>query len=238
MSGNQTSLRAKKSGNAETIFVIWVGLALLTLIPIMVLLRGAFPLFTVIWLTVPLLIVLHTRDANQAGFRKISWRVFLIATAINLSILLVIAILVEPWSHSYQALVKATITSVRPDITFAWLIRFKGFLAWAGMLLYSGIVTIFGEELFFRGWLLQNLRTRIGKTWAVVIQSVLFTTPQLLAAFLLTPLQGAVYAVIYSLLGIGIIGGWMAARTQSIWPSLASATIWNAIMIAWVSSGG
>jgi len=37
----------------------------------------------------------------------------------------------------------------------------------------------------------------------------------------------------YSWLAVGVIGGW-AARTQSIWPSLASATIWNAIMIVWV----
>ncbi|OGN89700.1 MAG: hypothetical protein A2Y88_01840 [Chloroflexi bacterium RBG_13_48_10] len=74
----------------------------------------------------------------------------------------------------------------------------------------------------------------MNKQLAIVIQAALFTIPQLLAAFLLAPLQGLVYAIMYSFLGIGIIGGWAASRTQSIWPSLASATIWNIILVAWV----
>jgi len=101
-------------------------------------------------------------------------------------------------------------------------------------LLYSGLITIFGEELFFRGWLLQSLQQKMNKTTAIVIQAALFTIPQLLAAVLLPPAQGLIYAFAYSLLGIGIIGGWAAARTQSIWPSLVSASIWNLIMIVWV----
>jgi membrane protease YdiL (CAAX protease family) len=238
MSANQTRFSLRKWGKAETTFAIWAGSAMLTLLPIKIFLQGAFPVFTVIWLTVPLLVVLRTRDANRVGFRTISWRIFLTTAAINLSALLLVAILIEPWSHSYQALVKGVISGTPPDTTFAWLIRFTGFISWSGLLLYSGLVTIFGEELFFRGWLLQILQRRMKKAWAVMIQSTLFTIPQLLAAFLLTPLQGVVYAVIYSFLGIGIIGGWAATRTQSIWPSLASATIWNAIMVVWILSGG
>jgi len=88
--------------------------------------------------------------------------------------------------------------------------------------------------LFFRGWLLGLLHRRMSKSWAVGIQAVLFTLPQLLASFLLTPVQVVIYAVVYSWLAVGVIGGWAAARTQSIWPSLASAVIWNALMVAWV----
>jgi membrane protease YdiL (CAAX protease family) len=74
----------------------------------------------------------------------------------------------------------------------------------------------------------------MNRGWTILIQAALFTLPQLLAALLLSPLQGVVFAVVYSWLGVGVVGGWAAARTQSIWPSLASATLWNMIMIAWV----
>ncbi len=224
----------KRWRKKEIGFLVWAGSALLILIPAMLFLHGSFPLFTVVWLVVPLLVVIRSGDARRVGFRSISWRDFLITTAINLGLFLIVSVLVEPWSHAYSALVKGALSSTPPDTTFAWLVRFKGIAAWAGLLLYSGMVTIFGEELFFRGWLLQTLQLRMSKVWAVLIQAALFTIPQLLAAFLLTPLQGVVYAVIYSWLAVGVIGGWAAARTQSIWPSLASATLWNVIMILWV----
>ncbi len=225
---------AKKWGTGELIAIIWAGLALVQLVPLTKYLHGSFPIFTAIWLIVPLIIVIATADAQRIGFRHISWRLFLITTAANLALFLLVSLLVEPWSHTYQALVKAALTSTTPDTTFAWLVRFNGVMAWGGLLLYSGLVSIFGEELFFRGWLLLDLQRRMHKIWAILIQAALFTLPQLLAAFLLAPIQGAVYAVFYSFLGVGIIGGWAAARTQSIWPSLASAALWNMIMIALV----
>lgn len=100
------------------------------------------------------------------------------------------------------------------------------------MIGFSGLVTIFGEELFFRGWLLQALRQRMNKNLAILVQAVLFTVPQALAGLLLAPVQGVVYVVIYSLVAVGLVGGWAASRTRSIWPSLASATLWNALLIA------
>jgi membrane protease YdiL (CAAX protease family) len=225
---------SKKWGDVEFVLVTWAGLALVLSILATLYLRGSFPIFTFIWLIVPLLSVIRTHDANRVGFSRTSWIKFLSTTAINLTLLLVISLTVEPWSHTYQALVRGAISGTPPDTTFVWLVRFKGVTAWGGLLLYSGLVTIFGEELFFRGWLLQSFQRRMSKTWTIVIQAALFTIPQLLVAFLLTPIQGIVYSVIYSLIGVGIIGGWAAARTQSIWPSLVSATIWNVIMVAWV----
>ena len=223
-----------KWGVTETAVVVWVGLALAVLVPATLFLQGSFPIFTVAWLIVPLLVVVRTRNANRAGFQGIPWRQFLGTTALNLSALLLISALVEPWSHTYRSLVKEAMAGTPPDTTFAWLVRFRGPAAWGSLLLYSGLVTIFAEELFFRGWLLQSLRRRMHKGWAIVIQAALFTLPQLLAALLLSPLQDAVYTVAYSWLAVGVIGGWAAARTQSIWPSLASATLWNMVMIAWI----
>ena len=218
----------------KTIFYLWVGIALAILIPATIFLRGSFPLFTVIWLAVPLLAVTRNADVRRVGFHVISWRLFLSTTAINLAALILISALVEPWSHAYQALVNGAISGTPPDTTFAWLVRYNGPAAWGGLLMYSGLVTIFAEELFFRGWLLQALLRKMKRGWAIIIQAMLFTIPQLLATLMLTPVQGAAYAFFYSWLAVGVVGGWAAWRTQSIWPSLASATIWNVILTAWV----
>ena len=175
--------------------VTWVGLAIVISILTTKVLRGSFPIFTLVWLVVPLLIVIRAHDAHRVGFIRISWRMFLATTAINLALLLLVSLIVEPWSHAYRELVKGAISASPPDTTFAWLVRFTGVPAWGGMLLYSGLVSIFGEELFFRGWLLQSLQRKMNKQVAIVIQSSLFTIPQSLAAFLLTPLQGLAYAI-------------------------------------------
>lgn len=214
----------------ERLSVAWVALALLLLYPASSLLHGAFPVFTLLWLVVPLVVVLRSKDAHQVGIRPIRWSEYAQVSAINLGILLLIALAVEPWSHTYQALISGATSAGQPDTTFAWLVRYDGLLAWGGMLLFSGLVTIFAEELFFRGWLLQLLQRHMGRTWAVVLQALLFTVPQGIAAFLLLPVQGVLYAVVYSWLGIGVVGGWAAARTQSIWPSLTAAVLFNFIL--------
>ncbi len=217
----------------ETLFLLWTGLALAALVPFTIFLRAAFPILTVIWLIVPLVVVLITRDSSRAGFRAIPWKTFLVTAAINLVLLLLIAALVEPWSRAYRSLIQAALVSSPPDSTFAWLVRFTGVKAWAGLLLYSSLVTLYAEELFFRGWLLQALLRRMSKMWAILLQAALFTLPQLLAAFLLPPLQGVIYAVVYSFVSIGVVGGWAAARTGTIWPSLAAATVSNALFVFW-----
>jgi membrane protease YdiL (CAAX protease family) len=114
------------------------------------------------------------------------------------------------------------------------MVRFPKIPAFGAMTLYSGLVTLFGEELFFRGWLLQLLQKRVGTLWAVALQALLFVIPNLLVAFALPFLQGFLYAFIYTWLAIGLIGGWAASRTGSIWPSLISATICNLVLVALV----
>jgi hypothetical protein len=126
MTGNQAKRVVKKWGIGETLFVAWIGAAMAVLIPAMRYLRGSFPLFTFVWLVVPLLAVILTRDANRVGFRGISWWEFLSTTAINLAGLFLVSVLVEPWSHAYQTLVREAISNSPPDTTFAWLVRFDG----------------------------------------------------------------------------------------------------------------
>lgn len=218
------------------LFYLWVLLALVSLLPVSLLLQGSFPLFTLLWLLVPLIAVARGKDPARVGFRPISWREFFRVAAVNLGALLLLMLLFEPWSHTYHMLVEAAILGDHPDTTFAWLVRLPRLPGLAGMFLYSGLVTLFGEEMFFRGWLLQRLQRRIGGLWALVIQALLFTLPNLLASLLLPSPQGALYAVVYTFLGIGLVGGWAAWRTQSIWPSLFSAAVTNLLMVLWTLS--
>ena len=218
--------------SSQIVFTIWAGLALIVLLPATLLLEGSFPLFTVVWITVPLIAVWHTKDVSRIGIHSVPWRQLGQTTAINLGGLLVIMLMVEPWSHTYQKLLALVLSSQSPDTTFAWLLRFPKIPALGAMTLYSGSVTLFGEELFFRGWLLQLLKRRVGATWAVVLQAVLFILPNLLAASALPALQGWLYALIYTWLAIGMLGGWAASRTGSIWPSLISATLCNLILVS------
>lgn len=223
-------LKLKKS---ETICIAWCLLALISLYPVTQLLDGAFPIFTIIWLLVPLLVVLVSKDAQQVGFHNIPWGEFWWVTAINLAGLLVITLLIEPWSQTYRMLLEAALENQPPDTTFAWLLRFDKGPALCAMLVYSGFVTMFGEELFFRGWLLQQLKKRWRAHWAIVLQATLFVVPNLLATLVLPPLQSFLY-VIYSWLAVGIVGGWAASKTNSIWPSLFSVTVANLLFVAWI----
>lgn len=216
----------------EIVFTTWSLLALSILLPITQLLKGSFPIFTVIWIVIPLIAVWRSQNASKIGFRPISSRELLQITAINFGGLLALMLLFEPWSHTYEQLLTLVLSSPSPDTTFAWLLRFPRMPALGAMVLYSGLVTLFGEELFFRGWLLQLLQRKLNAAWAVILQALLFTVPNLLVAFVLPSLQGMLYILIYTWLGIGILGGWAASRAGSIWPSLISATLCNLVLVA------
>jgi membrane protease YdiL (CAAX protease family) len=218
--------------HALIVFTAWALLDLVILWPVSRLLKGSFPIFTVLWIIIPLMAAWRTKDASRVGFRAIAWRKFVQITAINLGGLLALMLVFEPWSHTYQKLLGLVLASQAPDTTFAWLLRTPRIPALGAMTLYSGLVTLFGEELFFRGWLLQLLQKRLGTAWAVILQALLFVLPNLLVAFALPALQGWLYVLIYTWSGIGIIGGWAAARTGSIWPSLVSATLCNLVLVA------
>jgi membrane protease YdiL (CAAX protease family) len=225
-------MRWKRRPELLTIFSIWALLGLIVLLPVTLLLHASFPIFTIVWILVPLIIVWRTKDTSRVGFRPVPWRQLAQTTAITLAGLLAVMAVVEPWSHTYQKLLALALSGPAPDGTFAWLLRFPRIPALAAMALYSGLVTLFAEELFFRGWLLQALQQRIRAAWAVILQAVLFVIPNLLIAFALPALQGLLYALVYTWLAIGLIGGWAASRTGSIWPSLVSATVCNLVLVA------
>jgi membrane protease YdiL (CAAX protease family) len=222
-------------GRGGILAAVWIAAALAASFLVPRVLEGAHPTFTVVLLVVPLIVLLCTRDANRIGFKAIRWHDLIKYALINLAGSMVLMALFEPWSHTYQTLMMAAVSSPRPDTTFGWLVRFPGPAGWVGFVLYAGLVTLFAEELFFRGWLQHWLQGRMTAWKAIVLQATLFTLPQLLAAFFLPAMQGILYAVVYSWLAIGLLGGWAASRTQSIWPSLVSATLYNLTMCILVS---
>jgi membrane protease YdiL (CAAX protease family) len=219
--------------NITEIFALaWIITAIAVMFPVTRLLDGVFPIFAFGMLAVCLGKLIQNRDADSIGLKPIQWRELARYTGINIAGSLSLMAVFEPWSHTYQILVNEAIVSPHPDTTFGWLVRFPSLAGWAGFVLYAGLVTLFAEELFFRGWLLQTLQSKTRPTKAIIFQAVLFTLPQLLAAFLLPPVQGVLYAIAYSFLAIGLINGWTANQTGSIWPGFVSAIIYNLIMCA------
>lgn len=209
----------------------WLALALLALAPAGKWLGASFPIFTAAWLLPSLIVLLITRDAGRLGIRRVERKTFLEALSGNvLGVFLVMALL-EPWSHAYQALVEKAVAVTPPDPTFAWLVRFPGTLGLLGMFLYAGFISMFAEELFFRGCLLQWLGKKMPALWAILLQALLFSLPQAIAGLFLSPVQGLVYGVAYSFMAVGVIGGWAAWRTKSIWPSLVTVSLMNLIFV-------
>ncbi len=219
-------------GPAERLLIIWSLLALVSTVLVSTLLNASFPVLTVVWIVVPLVAVLSTGEASRIGIRPISWRLFLRTTAMYLGILVLVTVLIEPWSHTYEGLLRLAIESQHQDTTFVWLVRFSRPWSLTGMAIYSGLTTLFAEELFFRGWLLGTLRSRMSTVTAILLQSLLFVLPQLISASFMPPLQGALYAVVYSWLVVGVGGGWAASQSQSIWPSLVCVTASNLVFCA------
>ncbi len=209
----------------------WILLDLGMLLPLQQWLEASFPLFTVIWLLPPLIVLLISRDAAPIGIVRVPRKSFLTALGLNGLGVLLVTLLCEPWSHAYQALIREAAAAATPDATFAWLLLFPDWRGLALMFLYTGLVSIFAEELFFRGWLLQWLGKRLPAVWAILLQALLFSLPQAIAALFLSPVQGFVYLVGYSFIAIGLIGGWAAWRTKSIWPSLVTAVLMNLILV-------
>jgi membrane protease YdiL (CAAX protease family) len=218
----------------ETLALAWIGGALILAMAVPLLLDAAMPFFTFIWLLVPLGVLLRSRYAGFLGIRRVPWRDLLPVVAINLALWWLLMALFEPWTHIYRDLVREAMSGASPDTTFGWLERYPGAPGWIGLALYSGLVTLFAEELFFRGWLLQVLDRKMKTVWAVVLQAVLFSLPQALVMFVFPPLQGVIWTVVYAFLAVGVVGGWAAARTRSIWPSLIAATLTNLLLTALV----
>jgi hypothetical protein len=118
----KTHNREAESGHSwtvrEIIFVLWLGLALASLLPVASHLDANLPIFTVLWLAAPLAAVMRSGDARRVGFTALPWRQLAMMAGINLILLLLVMALFEPWSTAYGTLVREATAN---DPTFAWL---------------------------------------------------------------------------------------------------------------------
>lgn len=217
-------------GRTVTLAAAWIGAALVAAALAVWRLEGAVPVFTFVLLLVPLVSLVRHGDTARVGLRRVGAGLLARTTAVAALAIAVLTAAVEPWSHAYEALVEEALATDPVDPTFGWLARYDGFGSWAGFVLFTGLVTIFAEELFFRGWLLQLLLRHTGPAPAIVGQAVLFSLLQAIPAFLLSSVEAAVYVGVYAFAAIGLVGGTAAWRTASIWPSLIAATTFNAVL--------
>jgi membrane protease YdiL (CAAX protease family) len=217
---------------AAALAAVWIGGALAAAVLATRLLQGALPVFTFVWLLVPLAALVRRRDAGRVGIRRVPLSLLGPSTLALASASAVLFGAFEPWSGAYRQLVQKALSSDPVDTTFGWLAHYDGAGSWLAFVLFGGLVTIFAEELFFRGWLLQLLCRQTTALRAVAVQAALFALLQALAATQLTPLRGALYAGVYAFVGNGLVGGWAAWRTRSIWPSLLVAGALNPVLTA------
>lgn len=207
--------------------LLWTGLALGALVLTVGVFDTTVPIFHVIWLVVPLADLVRHRDANRVGFRPLQRTRLLRATVAAGLAYGILLLLVEPWAGVYDRLLSLALEG--PDPTFAWLVRVDGPGKWAALAAFSGLVTLYSEELFFRGWLLRRLARRTRVRYAVIGQAVVFTLFQSIPAFFFDPVRAVLYLAVYAF-GLGVIVGTVAHRTESIWPGLAVVTAANLIL--------
>lgn len=217
------------SRHGVTIAALWTGFALVALVITPLILRTTTPIFQILWVIVPSISLIRHRDTARIGFPAPERGRALRATIAAGIAYAVLLILIEPWSGVYDRLLVLALEG--PDPTFAWIVRIDGLGGWVGLALFSGFVTLYSEELFFRGWLLQSLSRRTNPRVAVAGQAAIFTLFQSIPVLFFDPLQGALYLLFYAF-GLGVIVGTAAHRTQSIWPGLAIVTVANLVLTA------
>lgn len=211
----------------NTVAIVWTALALASLLAVPQVLETTTPVFQLLWLVVPLLHLLRYRDAKAIGLVPLDAGRLLGVSLVVGGAYAALVVAVEPRFGVYDRLLQLAFAG--PDPTFAWLVRFDGPSAWVGLLLFSGFVTLYSEELFFRGWLLGVLERRTRPGFAVLAQALAFTAFQALPVLFLSPTQAALYLVVYAF-GLGLVVGLAAHRTGSIFPGLVVVTVANFVL--------
>jgi len=95
-----------------------------------------------------------------------------------------------------------------------------GSLLW--LLFLAALSPAICEELFFRGFLLTGLRTRLSKWQSIIISALLF---------------GALHMIIYQFVSVTLLGillAWLAWETGSLLPGIMLHFLNNALALAWL----
>lgn len=213
------------------LFFIWIIASLGTLFYLSNLYRTEVPVFTLVWLALAFLGVLLARDAKYVGFAGVKFSEFMLVLFLNLLFLSLVYIVLEPLSGTFREVINNIRRETILYPSYYLLNQFKGLNGLLAYFLCNFFIIIFAEEIFFRGFLIQYAELKLNKFWGVLIQAFLFLIFILILDINLPPVQNYIYLVGYTFLGRGIIGGWAAARTDSIWPSLITVSVVHTAVI-------
>jgi membrane protease YdiL (CAAX protease family) len=208
--------------------VLWISLALIMTTTGFILLQSDFPVFIYLNLLIALVAIIRVADVRRYSLTLIERIPFLKYTLINLGGILGIYLLVEPWTGLYERLLDLSLED-GVDVTFGW-IELYGNWGYIIVLLFSLGVSIFSEELLFRGVLQGYLMDKTTAPKAVILQAIIFTLPQSLILFAFPILDGLVFLLFYSVIAIGGINGYMTYKSKSIFPSVVAASLANFVM--------
>lgn len=215
---------------SRKIIVIWLVIALVTQVGATIYLEASFQLFIFLWLVVGLIAVARGTEPKKFGLGQADRHQLAWASLANLGIILLFYLLLEPISHAYELLLEEVLADPPYDTTFGWLAVMDKPWGYLAVVLFTAVVSIFGEELVFRGLLLQYLKERMRPMLANITQAVLFTLPQSIVVLIMPLGPALVYIVFYSFVMIGCINGYFALRTGTIWPNLFTAVVANGVL--------
>jgi len=214
----------------KKLMLTWIILAFVILTSVVFIYNTSLPIFTYVWLIVTLIVLINNK-VNIIGSIKISKNKLIKYTFIHFLLLSLMYLIFEPWSKAYKLLINLAINATPPDPTFIWLSNGSEISSLIIMFLMTLFITIFGEELFFRGYLYQKFKDKYKPIKAIIIQAFLFALPNLIVTFMMPLVSGIIYVFVYAFLGVGCIGGYTAYKTDSIWPSLISASLMNFLLV-------
>lgn len=212
--------------------LVWLTIAFVLTLLVFIYKNVDFPLFSMLWLVVSILMGLNQK-VHVLGFEKETLKGSLKLSGIFLGISWILIGLIEYLTGSYGALIDLIQETGARDMSFSWLRGSREMVNYLYFFLFTFFVSIFAEEVFFRGYLLKMLEDKYNKTIANVLQAVLFSLPQIIVAFMLSPLEGISFVVLYSFMIYGVLSGYFAQKAGNIWPGLIVASLNNFLLTMW-----
>ncbi len=220
--------------SSQALAIGWLGAAAVAAVAVPLLIGASLPVLTLVWLAIGALVLRRTGTPAALGLVRVPGREFArvtVAATVAMTVLFGIA---EAMTHPYRELLDLISDESSPDSTFAWVVEHGRGWGLVGFAVYGAFVTIFAEEIVFRGALMNRLRRR-GARVAVAGTTVAFAAIQALPSALLSLPAAMGFLLIDAVLAVGVVGGVAAYRTRSIHPGLVAVTVANVAVLAAVA---
>ena len=229
-SHGETLTRGGRS--STTVALAWLIAAIVAGVVVPVTLDAAIPVFTLLMLVGALVVLRRSGSTEAIGLGVPALHSFAAATlAATVSMTIAFGLAEVLW-HPYRELVARVAEADTPDSTFAWVVSGRHDLE--AFVVYAALVTMFAEEVAFRGVLLARLRRR-GPGVAIAATTLAFAALQSIAALQLSAAAAFGFLVVDTIVAVGLVGGAVAWRTGSIVPGLIGVTVANAVVVAGVT---